>query len=100
MFLTGEIIHNPHVNDRLRRKGIRFLTDPSDEPALGPQDVVVLPAFGANAGAKAVGLYDERNEKPDVKVISTNQHTAECLVYDWKATESKYGLHDDAKVEA
>ena len=46
VFLTGEIIHNPHVNDRLRRKGIRFLTDPSDEPALGPQDVVVLPAFG------------------------------------------------------
>ncbi|RPI52925.1 MAG: 4-hydroxy-3-methylbut-2-enyl diphosphate reductase [Acidobacteria bacterium] len=46
VFLTGEIIHNPHVNDRLRAKGIRFLSDPSDGPALGPQDVVVLPAFG------------------------------------------------------
>ena len=47
VFLTGEIIHNPHVNDRLRNKGILFLSDPADgrEP-LGAQDVVVLPAFG------------------------------------------------------
>ncbi len=27
VFLTGEIIHNPHVNDQLRAQGIRFLTD-------------------------------------------------------------------------
>jgi 4-hydroxy-3-methylbut-2-en-1-yl diphosphate reductase len=27
VFLTGEIIHNPHVNDRLRTAGIRFLDD-------------------------------------------------------------------------
>ncbi|HEY0283999.1 MAG TPA: 4-hydroxy-3-methylbut-2-enyl diphosphate reductase [Vicinamibacterales bacterium] len=47
VFLTGEIIHNPHVNDRLRRKGIQFLSDADDErAALGPDDVVVLPAFG------------------------------------------------------
>src|SRR3990172_7629978 len=26
IFLTGEIIHNPHVNQRLRTMGIRFLT--------------------------------------------------------------------------
>src|SRR5687768_2503810 len=40
VFLTGEIIHNPHVNDRLRAAGIRFLTDPGeDQEALGPQDV-------------------------------------------------------------
>lgn len=47
VFLTGDIIHNPHVNDRLRSKGIQFLSDPPDgrEP-LGPEDVVVLPAFG------------------------------------------------------
>ena len=31
VFLTGEIIHNPHVNDRLRAAGIRFLTDPGEE---------------------------------------------------------------------
>ena len=47
VFLTGEIIHNPHVNDRLRRKGIQFLSDAAEgrEP-LGADDVVVLPAFG------------------------------------------------------
>ena len=27
VFLTGEIIHNPHVNEKLRAMGIRFLTD-------------------------------------------------------------------------
>ena len=47
VFLTGEIIHNPHVNDRLRSKGIQFLTDPAaGRGTLGPQDVIVLPAFG------------------------------------------------------
>jgi 4-hydroxy-3-methylbut-2-enyl diphosphate reductase len=47
VFLTGEIIHNPHVNDRLRRKSIQFLSDADSERApLGPDDVVVLPAFG------------------------------------------------------
>src|SRR5690349_11177065 len=28
LFLTGEIIHNPHVNGRLRDLGIQFLSDP------------------------------------------------------------------------
>jgi 4-hydroxy-3-methylbut-2-enyl diphosphate reductase len=47
IFLTGEIIHNPHVNDQLRGKGIRFLSDPGvDRDALTAQDVIVLPAFG------------------------------------------------------
>jgi 4-hydroxy-3-methylbut-2-en-1-yl diphosphate reductase len=46
IFLTGEIIHNPHVNDRLRSLGIRFLSDPGAENNLAPNDVVVLPAFG------------------------------------------------------
>ena len=45
--LTGEIIHNPHVNAQLRAQGIRFLSD-SDASlgALTPDDVVILPAFG------------------------------------------------------
>ena len=47
VFLTGEIIHNPHVNDRLRASGIKFLSDPAERGRdLGPDDVVVLPAFG------------------------------------------------------
>lgn len=47
VFLTGEIIHNPHVNDKLRTSGVRFLDDPGEcYEALGPDDVVILPAFG------------------------------------------------------
>jgi 4-hydroxy-3-methylbut-2-enyl diphosphate reductase len=47
VFLTGEIIHNPHVNDRLRASGIRFLSDPGESwEQLGKNDVVILPAFG------------------------------------------------------
>ena len=54
VFLTGEIIHNPHVNDRLREAGIRFLTDPGERSAsLGPDDVVILPAFGVTVGEMA-----------------------------------------------
>jgi 4-hydroxy-3-methylbut-2-enyl diphosphate reductase len=47
VFLTGEIIHNPHVNDQLRAQGIRFLSDPhEDRDAIRADDVVILPAFG------------------------------------------------------
>jgi 4-hydroxy-3-methylbut-2-enyl diphosphate reductase len=47
VYLTGEIIHNPHVNDQLRGQGIRFLSDSGEDAgALSPADVVILPAFG------------------------------------------------------
>jgi len=47
VYLTGEIIHNPHVNDRLRAQGVRFLSDEGTSiDALTPDDVVILPAFG------------------------------------------------------
>jgi 4-hydroxy-3-methylbut-2-enyl diphosphate reductase len=47
VFLTGEIIHNPHVNEKLRAMGIRFITDPQEkDQALDASDVVILPAFG------------------------------------------------------
>ena len=54
VFLTGEIIHNPHVNERLRQNGIRFLSDPGEtRETLGPEDVVILPAFGVTVGEMA-----------------------------------------------
>jgi 4-hydroxy-3-methylbut-2-enyl diphosphate reductase len=60
VFLTGEIIHNPHVNNRLRAAGIRFLSDEGEEwGALGPRDVVILPAFGVTVGDLA-RLTDQR----------------------------------------
>jgi 4-hydroxy-3-methylbut-2-en-1-yl diphosphate reductase len=47
VYLTGEIIHNPHVNDQLRAQGIRFLSDDGESlDSLRPEDVVILPAFG------------------------------------------------------
>lgn len=49
IFLAGEIIHNPHVNAKLREMGIVFLA-PSDKgfdySHVQPADVVILPAFG------------------------------------------------------
>ena len=50
IFLTGEIIHNPHVNRRMIEMGIRFLFGQYAEidgyEQLTPEDVVILPAFG------------------------------------------------------
>jgi 4-hydroxy-3-methylbut-2-en-1-yl diphosphate reductase len=51
VFLTGEIIHNPHVNRQIRAQGVRFLSDPGESiEALTPNDVVILPAFGITVG--------------------------------------------------
>src|SRR6478736_2264662 len=47
--LVGEIIHNPHVNRRLREMGIEILLpgkDGFDFSSIKPEDVVILPAFG------------------------------------------------------
>src|ERR1700687_1432593 len=47
VFLTGEIIHNPHVNEKLRAMGIAFLSDDAGAlDRLQASDVVILPAFG------------------------------------------------------
>jgi 4-hydroxy-3-methylbut-2-enyl diphosphate reductase len=51
VFLTGEIIHNPHVNDRLRAAGIQFLSDSREGISrVRADDVVILPAFGVTIG--------------------------------------------------
>jgi 4-hydroxy-3-methylbut-2-enyl diphosphate reductase len=57
LFLIGEIIHNPEVNAQIAALGIRNLLDASGRPHvedLGPEDVVIVPAFGAE-----VSLIDE-----------------------------------------
>lgn len=50
IFLVGEIIHNPHVNQRLKDAGVTFLYPGADGEfdfaELAPEDVVILPAFG------------------------------------------------------
>lgn len=51
IYLLSEMIHNPHVNDDLRSRGVKFLMDTKgntlvsfDELSAG--DIVVVPAFG------------------------------------------------------
>ena len=49
IYLVGEIIHNPHVNTRLREMGIEILRQRDgqfDFAGVTPEDVVILPAFG------------------------------------------------------
>lgn len=53
IFLAGEIIHNPHINRRLREMGVIFLEHHAapneasfDFSVVDPADVVILPAFG------------------------------------------------------
>ena len=51
-FLVGEIIHNPHVNQKLQVMGVKFLHRPEggdaefDFSGVTTDDVVILPAFG------------------------------------------------------
>jgi 4-hydroxy-3-methylbut-2-en-1-yl diphosphate reductase len=62
-FLVGEIIHNPHVNSKLRAMGVEFLFRGSagefDFAAVTRDDVVILPAFGVTvqdlARLRAIG---------------------------------------------
>jgi 4-hydroxy-3-methylbut-2-enyl diphosphate reductase len=51
IFLLGEIIHNPEVNDQIRNMGISSVSpQPSDDELaslnLTAQDIVIIPAFG------------------------------------------------------
>jgi len=83
IFLLGEIIHNPHVNERLRERGVTFLypTAPGrfDFATLGPDDVVILPAFG-------VTLQDfARLKEIGCVVVDT---TCGSVLNVWKRVES------------
>ncbi len=49
LFIVGEIIHNPEVNEQISSLGITNLLGPEKHAniaSLGPNDVVILPAFG------------------------------------------------------
>jgi len=61
--LLGEIIHNPHVNEKLESMGVQILhPDPDggfDFSGITPDDVVIVPAFGVRvadfARLRAIG---------------------------------------------
>ncbi len=55
IFLLGEIIHNPEVNDQIGRLGIATIaSNPRDEEInqLRPEDLVIIPAFGTEVATR------------------------------------------------
>ena len=72
IFITGDMIHNASMNDRLREMGIEFLSTGFDGPSeeafdrLAPDDVVLLPAFGA-----PINWVEKLREKGCVVVDTT-----------------------------
>ena len=57
IFLLGETIHNPEVNDQIRNLGIVSVSPKPDDAELealnlGPDDVVIIPAFGTEVGTR------------------------------------------------
>ena len=82
LFLLSEMIHNPHVNDDLRARGIRFLRTTSGEQLipfsdLAPGDLVIIPAFGA-----PTEILDELSARGvDVQAYDT---TCPFVVRVWK----------------
>jgi len=55
IFLLGEIIHNPEVNDQIRNLGIQTISNkPTDEEIgrLRSEDVLIIPAFGTEVATR------------------------------------------------
>ena len=55
IYLLGEIIHNPEVNDQIQNLGIKTISNkPSDEEIghLKNDDVVIIPAFGTEVSTR------------------------------------------------
>ncbi len=55
IYLLGEIIHNPEVNDQIRNLGIKTISNkPNDDEMaiLRAEDVVIIPAFGTEVATR------------------------------------------------
>src|SRR5271154_4202824 len=56
IYLLGEIIHNPEVNDQIRNMGIQIISPkPTEEELakLNTGDAVIIPAFGTEVATRA-----------------------------------------------
>lgn len=90
LFMLSELIHNPFVNEDLRRRGLRYLQTDKGVPcrdevtgqvywnSLTPEDIVIIPAFGATNEDKA---------RLVAKGICFQEHDATCMLVEkvWKA---------------
>ncbi|HEY8933314.1 MAG TPA: 4-hydroxy-3-methylbut-2-enyl diphosphate reductase, partial [Rariglobus sp.] len=102
VFMLSELIHNPFVNEDLLRRGLRYLQTEKGVPfavngqkstaapglpllwdTLTPDDVVIIPAFGAT---------DEDKLRLVRKGLAVRQYDATCMLVEkvWKAARS-YG---------
>ncbi len=100
VFMLSELIHNPFVNDDLRRRGLRFLQTDKGHPfttdgrpamtggaepllwdTLTGADIVIIPAFGAT---------DEDKKRLIRKGIAVAQYDATCMLVEkvWKAARA------------
>jgi 4-hydroxy-3-methylbut-2-enyl diphosphate reductase len=76
IYLLGEIIHNPEVNDQLQDMGIKQLKETRgvyDLDGLTEEDVVIVPAFGAEVKVlqrlKEIGCYQVDTTCGDVMSV-------------------------------
>jgi 4-hydroxy-3-methylbut-2-enyl diphosphate reductase len=95
VFMLSELIHNPFVNDDLIRRGLKYLQTDKGVPhstgpggpdlwdTLTPDDIVIIPAFGAT---------DEDKRRLVMKGIAVRQYDATCMLVEkvWKAARA-YG---------
>jgi 4-hydroxy-3-methylbut-2-enyl diphosphate reductase len=97
VFMLSELIHNPFVNEDLLRRGLRYLQTDKGAPyttdgrpdsphlwdTLTPDDIVIIPAFGAT---------DDDKRRLVRKGIAVCQYDATCMLVEkvWKAARS-YG---------
>ncbi len=106
VFMLSELIHNPFVNEDLLRRGLRYLQSDkgapftlsgrtitpeqpatADDPArwdmLRPDDIVIIPAFGAT---------DEDKRRLVRRGLAVFAHDATCMLVEkvWKAARA-YG---------
>jgi 4-hydroxy-3-methylbut-2-enyl diphosphate reductase len=97
VFMLSELIHNPFVNEDLLRRGLRYLQTDRGVPhtvdgqagspglwdTLTPDDIVIIPAFGAT---------DEDKRRLVRKGIAVCQYDATCMLVEkvWKAARA-YG---------
>lgn len=102
VFMLSELIHNPFVNEDLLRRGLRYLQTDQGVPYavdgrpapqapgvplrwddLNPEDIVIVPAFGAT---------DENKKRLVRKGLAVARYDATCMLVEkvWKAARA-YG---------
>ena len=86
IFLLSQMIHNPDVNNDLIERGVQFLQDTNGKQLipfdiLTPDDVVIIPAFGAPL--EIIALLESKN-------IKTEAYNTTCPFVErvWKKSES------------